>query len=196
LIDTENGVLDYQLSKDGQKIAYISTDSQPARKKELLEKGFDAEIYEEEYVDRNLYLYDIKNKSTQKLTSSVSVWEYAWNHQGTEIAAAISDKNLVDDSYMFKRIFIVNASNGVKTRLVENPGKLSKLSFSPDGKHLAFVSAANINDAVSGSLFISEVPNSKSFEQLRNYSQGFRGSVIGCCLERQQNRSIYIRRRC
>jgi dipeptidyl aminopeptidase/acylaminoacyl peptidase len=177
LIDTENGVIDYQLSKDGQKIAYISTDSQPVRKKELLEKGFDAEIYEEEYVDRNLYLYDIKNISTQKLTSSVSVWEYAWNDQNTEIAAAISDKNLVDDSYMFKRIFIVNASNGVKTRLVDNPGKLSKLSFSPDGKHLAFVSAANINDAVSGSLFITEVPNSKSFEQLRNYSQGFRGSV-------------------
>jgi PIN domain nuclease of toxin-antitoxin system len=62
-------------------------------------------------------VYDIKSKSTQKLTSSVSVWEYAWNHQGTEIAAAMSDKNLVDDSYMFKRIFIVNAFNGVKVEV-------------------------------------------------------------------------------
>lgn len=178
IIEAENGVMDYQLSYDGQKIAYISTESQPSRKVELLEKGFDAEIYEEEYVDRNLYLYDIKSKETKKLTSSVSVWEYAWNHQGSEIAAAISDKNLVDDSYMFKRIFIINASNGVKTKFVENPGKLTKLSFSPDGKHLAFVSAANINDAVSGSLFIAEVPNSKTFEELRNYSKGFRGSVM------------------
>lgn len=177
LIDTENGVMDYRLSKDGQKIAFISTESQPAKKKELLEKGFDAEIYEEEYVDRNLFVYELKSKSTQKLTTSVSVWEFAWNDQGTEIAAAMSDKNLVDDSYMFKRIFIVNTSNGVKSKLVENPGKLSKLSFSPDGKHLAFVSAANINDAVSSSLFITEVPNVKPFEELRNYSIGFRGSV-------------------
>ncbi|MCU0343458.1 MAG: S9 family peptidase [Ignavibacterium sp.] len=178
LIDTENGVLDYQLSKDGQKIAYISTDSQPSAKKELLEKGFDAEIYEEENVDRNLFVYDVKDKSTQKLTTAVSAWEFTWNDQGTEIAAAVSDKNQVDDSYMFKRIFIVNASNGVKTKLVENPGKLSNLSFSPDGRHLAFVSAANTNDAVSGSLFIAEVPNTKPFEELRNYSKGFRGSVV------------------
>ncbi len=190
IIEAENGVMDYQLSKDGQKIAYISTDSQPARKKELLEKGFDAEIYEEEYVDRNLYLYDIKSKETKKLTSSLSVWEYAWNHQGTEIAAAISDKNLVDDSYMFKRIFIINASNGVKSKLVENPGKLTKLSFSPDGKHLAFVSAANINDAVSGSLFIAEVPNTKTFEELRNYSKGFRGSVMDVVWK--DNKTVFI----
>ncbi|MCX7611249.1 MAG: prolyl oligopeptidase family serine peptidase, partial [Ignavibacterium sp.] len=33
-------------------------------------------------------------------------------------------------------------------------------------------------DAVSGSLFICEVPNSKSFNELRNYSKGFEGSVI------------------
>lgn len=190
IIEAENGVMDYQLSHDGQKIAYISTESQPSRKVELLEKGFDAEIYEEEYVDRNLYLYDIKSKEIKKLTSSLSVWEYAWNHQGTEIAAAISDKNLVDDSYMFKRIFIINASNGVKSKLVENPGKLTKLSFSPDGKHLAFVSAANINDAVSGSLFIAEVPNTKTFEELRNYSKEFRGSVMDVVWK--DNKAVFI----
>lgn len=178
IIDAENGVTEYQLSKDGQKISYISTESQPLKKKELLESGFDAEIYEEEYVDRNLYLYDLKNKKANKLTSGVSVWEYTWSHDGSKIAAAISDKNLVDDSYMFKRIFTINTATGEKTKLVDNPGKFTKLSFSPNGKHLAFVSAANINDAVSGSLFITEVPGNKSFEQLRNYSVGFRGSVM------------------
>jgi dipeptidyl aminopeptidase/acylaminoacyl peptidase len=178
LIDAENGVSNYQLSKDGKKIAFISTNSHPTKKKELLEKGFDAEIYEEEYLDRNLYVYDVQTESVQKLTSSVSVWEYSWNYQGTEIVAAISDKNLVDDSYMFKRIFLVNATNGVKSKLIDNPGKLTKLSFSPDGKRIAFVSAADINDAVSGSLFISEVSSSKSFEEIRNYSKDFQGSVL------------------
>lgn len=177
LIDTENGVMDYKLNSDGNKIAYISTDSQPAKKKQLIDKGFDAEIYEEEYLDRNLYIYDINKKESQKLTSTISVFEFVWNPDGTDIAAAVADKNLVDDSYMFKRIFLINAKNGVKAKLVDNPGKLTKLAFSPDGEHLAFVAGANINDAVSGSLFITEVPNTKPFKELRNYSIGFRGSV-------------------
>lgn len=177
-IEAENGVMDYKLSNDGKKIAFVSTDSQPAKKKELTDKGFDAEIYEEEFLDRNLYVFDVSKKETKKLTSSISVFEFTWNPDGTDIAAAIADKNLMDDSYMFKRLYLINASNGVKAKLVDNPGKLSKLAYSPDGKHLAFVAGANINDAVSGSLFITQVPNTKAFEELRNYSIGFRGSVM------------------
>lgn len=178
LIDSETGVIDYKINHSTNSIAYISAESQSPRKKELLENGFDAEIYEEEYVDRTLHLYDLTTKETKKLTSGVSVWEYTWSNDGSTIAAAISDKNLVDDSYMFKKIYTINTTSGERNRLVDNPGKLTKLSFSPDGKHLAFVSAANIHDAVSGSLFITEVPGNKSFEQLKNYSEGFRGSVM------------------
>lgn len=178
IISAEEGVSGYQLSKDGTTIAYISTSSQSKEKKNLIDKGFDAEIIEEEYLDRNLYLLDLKTKKARQLTNGFSVFEFDWNNDGTAIAAAIAEKNLVDYSYMFKRIHLINTKDGTTEKLVENPGKLSKLSFSPDDKHLAFISAANINDAVSGSLFITEVPNSKSFSELRNYSEGFVGSVM------------------
>lgn len=171
-------ILSYQVSPDGNRIAFIRLDDMSAKKSELLSKGFDAEIYEEEYQNRNLYIFDIKTNKIKQVTSAVSVFEFDWSPDSKSIAAAIADKNLVDDSYMFKRIYIVDTETGLKYKLVENPGKLSQLSFSPDGKHLAFVSAANINDAVSGSLFICEVPNQKKFEDLRNYSKGFEGSVI------------------
>lgn len=171
-------ILSYQISPDGNQIAFIRLDDMNVKKSDLLAKGFDAEIYEEEYQNRNFYIFDIKTNKIRQVTSAVSVFEFDWSPDSKNIAAAIADKNLVDDSYMFKRIYIVDTETGLKYKLVENPGKLSQLSFSPDGKHLAFVSAANINDAVSGSLFICEVPNQKRFEDLRNYSEGFEGSVI------------------
>ncbi len=171
-------ILSYQISPDGNQIAFIRLDDMNVKKADLLAKGFDAEIYEEEYQNRNFYIFDIKTNKIRQVTSAVSVFEFDWSPDSKNIAAAIADKNLVDDSYMFKRIYIVDTETGLKYKLVENPGKLSQLSFSPEGKHLAFVSAANINDAVSGSLFICEVPNQKRFEDLRNYSEGFEGSVI------------------
>jgi dipeptidyl aminopeptidase/acylaminoacyl peptidase len=171
-------ILSYQISPDGNQIAFVRLDDMNVKKSDLLAKGFDAEIYEEEYQNRNLYIFDVKTNIIKQITSAVSVFEFDWSPDSKSIAAAIADKNLVDDSYMFKRIYIVDTETGLKYKLVENPGKLSQLSFSPDGKHLAFVSAANINDAVSGSLFICEVPNQKKFEELRNYSKGFEGSVI------------------
>lgn len=178
VFSVDANILAYQLSPDGNKIAFIRLEDISVKKSELLSKGFDAEIYEEEYQNRNLYIYNFKDNSIKQITSSVSVFEFEWSPNSKDIAASIADKNLVDDSYMFKRIYIVDSENGLKYKLVDNPGKLSSFSFSPDGKHLAFVSAANLNDAVSGSLFICEIPNKKKFEELRNYSKGFEGSVI------------------
>ncbi len=167
----------YELSYDNLQLAYVSTEPQPSKKSELLDKGFDAEIYEEEYLDLNLYILDLKTQELRKITTGVSIFDFKWKPDGKEIAAAVAEKNLEDYNQMFKRLYLIDPNSGAKTKLVENPGKLSDFEWSPDGKHLAFVSSANINDAVSGSLFIVEVPNTKSFAELRNYSKDFLGSI-------------------
>lgn len=178
IFSVEENIISYSLSPDGNKIAFVRNDDVNPKKSELLSKGFDAEIYEEEYQNRTLYLYDINSKTIKQITKSVSVFEFSWSPDSKTIAAAIADKSLVDDSYMFKRIFIIDTETGDNYKLVDNPGKLTHLSVSPDGKHLAFVSASSINDAVSGSLFVCQIPNKKSFSELKNYSKGFEGSVI------------------
>jgi Tol biopolymer transport system component len=178
ITNAENSVNQYEVNPSGTKLAFVSTESHPEKKQDLKEKGFDAEIYEEEYLDLNLYIQDLKTGEAKKLTSGFTVFDFKWNPDGSKIAAALADKNLVDYSYMFKRIYIVDPNNGTRSLLVENPGKLTNIAWSPDGKHIAFVAGVDVNDPVSGSLFIAPVPNNKSFNELKNYSVGFEGSVF------------------
>jgi dipeptidyl aminopeptidase/acylaminoacyl peptidase len=171
-------VLAFKISPDGKNIAFVRLEEKSKGKQQMLSKGFDAEIYEEEFQHRNLYLMNLNDKTVKQLTTASSVFEFEWSPDSKNIAAAIADKNLVDDSYMFKRLYVIDTETALKYKLVDNPGKLTQFSFSPDGTKLAFVSASSVNDAVSGSLFICEVPNTKQFSQLRNYTEGFEGSVI------------------
>lgn len=171
-------VLAFKVSPDGNYIAFVRLEDKSKGKQEMINRGFDAEIYEEEYQQRNLYVMNLDDKSVRQITTASSVFEFEWSSDSKNIAAAIADKNLVDDSYMFKRLYVIDSETGIKYKLVDNPGKLTQFSFSPDGTKLAFVSASSVNDAVSGSLFVCDVPNTKQFSQLRNYTEGFEGSVI------------------
>ncbi|MFN3871374.1 MAG: S9 family peptidase [Ignavibacterium sp.] len=171
-------LLAFKVCPDGNYIAFVRLEDKSKGKQEMLNRGFDAEIYEEEYQHRNLYVMNLKDKTVKQVTTASSVFEFEWSNDSKNIAAAIADKNLVDDSYMFKRLYVIDSETGIKYKLVDNPGKLTQFSFSPDGTKLAFVSASSVNDAVSGSLFVCDVPNTKQFSQLRNYTEGFEGSVI------------------
>ena len=124
-----------------------------------------------------MYLLDLESGNVSKIVSEGAVFDFKWSPDGSEIAAAIAPKNLVDDSYMFKDIYIIDAETKEKTMLVDLPGKLGNFAWSKDGKHIAFISAADKNDSVDGSLFVAAVPNNKKFSELRNYSKEFIGSV-------------------
>ena len=147
-------------------------------KRKFRAKGYDIEIYEEEFRHLNLYILDLKSLETRQLTHDVTVFDFTVSPDGRQIAAAIAPKNLVDHSYMFKRIYIVDIESATATLLVDNPGKLGKMAWSPDGNHLAFQSSSHIHDAVAGSLLVASVDNPLPFSNLRNYLLGMRASVI------------------
>ena len=172
LTNSLTSVLQYQVSIDGNQLAFVATSIESDKKKKLVEKGFDVEIYEEEYLDRNLYLLHLKSQrmAPKQITSGVSVFDFQWSPDGKQIAAFIADKNLVDYSYMFKKVYLIDPTTGERTLHLDNPGKITQLQWSPDGKHTAIIASSSLNDAVSGSLFITEVPNIKNFAELKNYA--------------------------
>ena len=171
------GVNSYQFI-DAGTLAIVSISPEDPVRRELREKGFNIDVFEEEYRHLNLYRYDINTHQTRQLTDGVTVFDFVLSPDKRLAAAAIAPRNLVDDSYMFKRIFTVNMQTGEMKLLVNNPGKLGKMVWSPDGTKLAFQSASKLEDSVVGSLFVADVPNEKTFEELRNYVQGMELSVI------------------
>jgi dipeptidyl aminopeptidase/acylaminoacyl peptidase len=173
----ERSVGQYEFT-DNRTIFFTASADRDTLKSQLLEKGFNAEVYEEEYSDINLYKYDLQTHETIQVTTGVTVYDFSVSPDGRFAAAAIAEKNLVDYSYMFKRIFLVDLETGEKSLLVDNPGKLGGISWSPDGKRIAFIAASDINDAVAGSMFVADVPNNQPFEGLKNYADGMRASII------------------
>lgn len=175
ITDSETSVIDYRWHPSANKLAYIAEES--IEKPEHIEIGFDQEIFEENIPGRNLYLLDVETANMEKLNKEGAVFDFEWSPDGSQIIAAIAPRNLVDDSYMFKRLYTINLETKAADLLINNPGKLGNFAVSPDGKNLVFISAADTNDAVAGSMFICSIPNNKDFFELRNYSKNFIGSV-------------------
>lgn len=175
--NSKTSIESYEWHPGNESIAYISEKTDKSRNA-LIEKGFNAEIYEEDIPHKNLYIYDIKSKATEQITEGITVFDIAWSPKGDKIAAQVSEKNLIDYYYMFQKIHLINPKTKEIKQLIDNPGKLGEMEWSPDGKHLAFVSAIDIYDPRDGSLYIVPVPYRKKFADLKNYSKDFEGTVI------------------
>ena len=176
ITNSNSSIESYSWNPDGSSIAYIATDEDTGRNK-LIEKGFNAEVYEEDIPHKTLYIYHIDTKSTTKLSNGITVYNASWNPDGKLLAALVSEKNLVDYSYIFSKIQIINPETREVNILVNTPGKLGEMKWSPDGKHIAFISGVDIYDPVAGSVYVADVPNNKDFTQLINYSKDLYGSV-------------------
>ncbi len=174
-----SSVLSYAFIDD-ETLAMVALSQQDPLRDELRRKGYQIEVYEEEWVHRNLYTYDIGSHTARQLTEGMTVFEFTLRADGRVAAAAIAPRNLVDDSYMFKRIHLVDMQTGDVELVMENPGKLGNMAFSPDGSKLAFRAASKMEDSVVGSLFVLdlEADRLETFTELRNYAEGMELSVI------------------
>ncbi len=173
--NSKTPVKKYHWNPNGSSIAY--TAESKIEKREQYDKGFNQEIFEENIPSLDLYIMDFHTRKDTKVNNDGAVFEFYWNNSGDKIAAAIAPRNLVDDSYMFKRLYILDPYEKEMELLINNPGKLGTFAWSPNDEYIAFISAADTNDAVDGSLFIVEADNSDDFKEIRNYSKNFIGSV-------------------
>lgn len=177
MADLPKSPIGYAWSPDGEKVAYMAITPPEDRGTGMETYGFDAEVFEEERSSRDLYVYDMASGASKKVNREGAVFAFAWHPEGRYIAAQIAPQNLVDDSYMFKDIYLLDTRKEAQSLWVDVPGKLSDMAWSPSGDHLAFISGVDINDPVSGSLFIAKMGEEKDFTALRNYTSGFEGHV-------------------
>ncbi len=170
--ETPNGVGTYQWSPNFDYIAYSQVNPLPTARSKASAAGFQQIVYEEDYRDISLWLWERQTGKVSRLTDQGSVFDFEWSKDSTRLAVALAPRNLVDDSYMFKRIHIATV-DGKLRKLIDNPGKLGAMSWSPDGKTIAYLSAADKRDPHHGMLYAVDVATGKS----RPLTPGFRGSI-------------------
>jgi len=150
LTHADSDVTYFRWNPDGSGLAYLALSRSTDREKQLKKRGYGFIYYEENLKNTNLYLTGKDQHGaytdSRQLTEGMNVWDFEFNAQGTEIAASISPKNLIDQQFMFRRIHLIDIGSGNMKKISENPGKLGNYAFSPDGKNLVYAAALTIND--------------------------------------------------
>ena len=159
-------------------LAYLSETPVTDKEKELEQRGYGFIYYEENLKNTNLYItrFDetLKQIEEKQLTEGVNTWDFEFNRQGTQIAASISPENLIDQEFMFRRIFLIDPETGERVQVSKNEGKLGNYAFSPDGTHLAYAASLNLNDHAVSQAFVVELSTGSV---LNLTPENFRGHV-------------------
>ncbi|HUO85332.1 MAG TPA: S9 family peptidase [Thermoanaerobaculia bacterium] len=157
VVEHATAIREYAWSPDGKRVAFLASEEEPKEQKDLQKKGFDVEIYEEQWRPVRIWVAerdDPSNKRVLKLAEEGSAKELHWSPVDNRIAITLAPTSLIDDDYMFRRIRIIDVDSSKILASVENPGKIGPIRWSPDGKLLGIISGVDIHDPREGHLMV------------------------------------------
>jgi dipeptidyl aminopeptidase/acylaminoacyl peptidase len=169
---TGHSVRTYRWRPDGGAVAFTASAAVPAARAAARARGFTQTVVDEDWNATNLYLW-IPDDGVRQLEVPGSVFDLEWSPDGTRLVLTIAPRPLVDDSYMFKRLHVLDVRTGAVRQLVDNPGKLGAFAWSPDGNRLAYASAVDARDPHAGMLFLADAASGEVSE----LTPGFEGMV-------------------
>jgi len=156
---SKTSVKEFRWHPGGKKLAYVSETPKSRHEKQLAEKGYGFKYFEENLKHRNLNQIDLKSGETIQLTQDETVWNFEYSPDGRTIAASISEKNLIDYKYMFRKIFLLDTASKKLTQLTNNQGKLGNFAFSPDGRQLVYTAALDRKDHAVSQAYVIDIEN-------------------------------------
>ena len=184
----ETSIAGYALSPDGGRVAFLSRDPEPEYRATMRNRGFVQEVYEEDDPFTRVWIAEPgRAGSARMLPLEGHASAIDWAPGGDRLVVALAPTPLVDDSYMKRRLRIVDAATGAILVRIENPGKLGQVAFSPDGRYVAFVSAESIHDPKEGRLMVADAADGS----FRDLLPGLEGHVAGFAW-RDANTLVYL----
>ncbi len=144
----------YDWSHDGRLVAFVASEGVSRKASSLPVRP---EVYEETVPFRKVWIaraYDT-DAAVRMLDHEGSASSARWSPDGRRLVAAIAPTGLVDDSYMSQRLHVFDASSGNVVARIDNPGKIGRFDWSPDGEHIALISGIDINDPSEGRLMVA-----------------------------------------
>lgn len=164
----------FDVSPDGSSVAFLSTEEIAKELKDTREKGFNQEIYEEDWLRTRVWIAELDppnqkpdlDRKARMLELDGSAVDLDWSPNGHDLMVVLTPTPSVDDSYMFPRAHVVDSESGRIVRSLGNPGKLGQVAWSPNGQHLALISGEDIHDPHEGRLLVTSVDQQQPLKDL------------------------------
>lgn len=149
----------YSIAPDGQRVAFIATESAPAGLEKRKKAGFDAEIFEEDWLTGRLYTstLDADTSKLTKLPVEGHISEVQWSPKAGDdrLLIATAPNPGVDASLVYRRLHVINPA-GTVLASIANPGKLGGSQWSPDGAFVAYTAGVDKNDPDESGFFVAD----------------------------------------
>ena len=147
----ETSISSYDWAPDGNHLAFTANEPREEPPSQL---PYKPEIYEENLAQRRAYITNISqpDHGQHRIQVEGSIYQVHWSPSGQRLALAVAPTPLVDDYYMKQQILIVDEMGENVLAQVNHEGKLGHVGWSPDGKQLAMIAGAHVNDPVDGRL--------------------------------------------
>jgi dipeptidyl aminopeptidase/acylaminoacyl peptidase len=145
-------ILSYVWAPDGSRVAFVAHEAVAAPASPL---PYQPEFYEENVPQRLGYVADVRSGgAVREMGYRGSYYEMAWSPSGDRLAVAVAPTPSVDDSYMAKRVKVVDARTLEVVAEIGNAGKLGQITWSPDGRRLALRAGHDIHDPIDGRILV------------------------------------------
>lgn len=170
----DTDVLEFAFHPDGQRLLFVAQTPPSAREKELSKKGYGFVVFEENLRHRNLYVQPLGGGEATQLTSDLTVWRAEPTPDGAAVVLSASRLNLVDHEYMFQQLYYLDIGTKEMRQLTQHAGKLGGFAVSPDGRHVAYAGARDLNDHAASQAWVVPIGGGEA----RNVTPaGWRGHV-------------------
>ncbi len=171
VLDHKTAISEYSFSADGKRVVFTAKDKQDKDKKKLQDKGFNQEIYEEDFLKVRAWIANIddENDKPKPMDLPGIPSDIVMAPTGNHLAVSLAPTPLIDDRYMKRKLHVFDIDDGSIVSSFQNPGKVQQPVWSPDGKHLAVVSAEDINDPSAGRLMIADPSDGSLTDILPDY---------------------------
>jgi len=154
LVAMADDVEGYSFDPAGGRVAVLAREAEPAASTEMEEMGFDQVVFEEEERPVRLWIADLAGGEPRLLDLDGYVRGVAWSPRGDRLAVRVSPRGGPDQELVATKVRVVDPENAEVIAEIDNPGKLGDWAWSPDGRRLALISAADPNDPAEGRLMV------------------------------------------